>query len=143
MAPDSSIADEYVIALCGAPEKPWLHSTGRPVVRIRYSSWNLEDHLDNMKRDILEFSPPPRMRSAFSWQGGRKKPLPAFFSLHALKNAILPSGREFLECRGTSAGKAGIQRKTVLKKNVSGSIRRCCLRKTGRKESILVRTLSM
>lgn len=55
MAPDSSIADEYVIALCGAPEKPWLHSTGRPVVRIRYSSWNLEDHLDNMKRDILEF----------------------------------------------------------------------------------------
>ncbi len=55
MAPDSSIADEYVIALCGAPEKPWLHSTGRPVIRIRYSYWNLEDHLDNMKRDILEF----------------------------------------------------------------------------------------
>ena len=53
--PDSSTVDEYVIALCGAPEKPWLHSTGRPVVRIRYSSWNLEDHLDKMKRDILEF----------------------------------------------------------------------------------------
>lgn len=54
-APDSCAADEYVIALCGAPGKPWLHSTGRPVVRIRYSSWNLEDHLDGMKRDILEF----------------------------------------------------------------------------------------
>lgn len=54
-APDSCVADEYVIALCGAPEKPWLHATGRPVIRIRYSSWNLKDHLDGMKRDILEF----------------------------------------------------------------------------------------
>lgn len=55
IVPDSCISDEYVIDLCGSPEKPWVHSTGRPVVRIRYSSWNLEDHLDSMKQDAVEF----------------------------------------------------------------------------------------
>lgn len=53
--PDSEDVEEWVIDLFDRPGKYWLHSTGRPVIQIRYSEWDIFLHLDRIQSDVHNF----------------------------------------------------------------------------------------